>query len=106
MKPFVIAAAFSLIAGTALAQGMSQTVTTTTISPADETEMQNYIVKEHRAAIVPPSGFVVTDGAVLPGSVQLYTFPAERHWNYEYTTFGDETVLVDPNTRQIVHIIH
>jgi len=107
VKPFVVAAAFSLIAGSAFAQGMTETTTTTTtISPADETEMHDFVVKEHRAAIAPPSGFVVTNGAVLPQSVDIYSFPADHHWKYEYTTIGDQTVLVDPGTRQIVNIIH
>jgi uncharacterized protein DUF1236 len=106
VKPIVVAAAFSLIAGTAFAQGVTETTTTTTISPADETEMHNYVIKEHRAAIAPPSGFVVTNGAVLPESVELYRFPAEHHWGYEYATIGDQTVLVEPGTRRIVHVIH
>jgi hypothetical protein len=102
-----MAAALSLIAGGALAQGMTETTTTTTtISPADETEMHNYVVQEHRAPIVAPNGFVVTNGAVLPQSVDIYSFPSDHHWNYEYTTIGDSTVLIDPATRRIVHVLH
>ncbi|HEV2189003.1 MAG TPA: DUF1236 domain-containing protein [Stellaceae bacterium] len=107
MRPIIVAAAFSLIAGTALAQGMTETTTTTTISPADETEMRNYIVREHRAVIAPPPGFTVTNGAVLPEAIDLYSFPAERPWGrYEYTVIGDQSVVVDPATRRIIHIIH
>ena len=106
MKPIVVAAAFSLVAGAALAQGVTETTTTTTISPADETEMHSYIVNEHLPPVEPPSGFVVTNGAVVPPSVNVYHFPPEHHWNYEYATFGDQTVLIDPATHRIVHIIH
>ena len=106
MKPIVVAAAFSLIAGSALAQGTTETTTTTTISPADQTQMREFIVKEHRAPIAPPAGFTVTTGAVLPESVNLYNFPAENHWGrYEYTVIGDQRVLVDPGTRRVVEII-
>jgi len=106
MKPFVLAAAFALLAGPALAQSMTQTktVTTTTIAPAEETEMHEYITREHPVAVAPPAGFTVTTGAVVPPSVELYRFPAERHWAYEYTTIGDRTVLVDPRSREIIHI--
>jgi hypothetical protein len=108
VKPIVIAAAFALIAGPALAQSMTETktVTTTTIAPAQETEMQEYVVHEHHAIVPPPPGFSITTGAVVPQSVELYNFPAERHWGYEYATIGDQTVLVDPTTRQVVHIMH
>ena len=108
MKPIVLAAAFALLAGPALAQSMTETktTTTTTIAPAQETEMNEYITHEHPVAIAPPAGFTVTQGAVVPQSVELYSFPAERHWGYEYTTIGDQTVLVDPHTREVVHIFH
>ena len=108
VKPIIIAAAFALIAGPALAQSMTETktVTTTTIAPAQETEMHEYVMHEHRAVVPPPAGFSITTGAVVPQSVELYSFPAERHWGYEYATIGDQTVLVDPTTRQVVHIMH
>ena len=106
MKPIIAAAAFALIAGPALAQSMTETrtVTTTTIAPAQETEMRDYVVHEHHPVMPPPPGFTVTTGAVVPPSVELYSFPAERHWGYEYTTIGGQTVLVDPHTREVVHI--
>jgi hypothetical protein len=108
VKPIIAAAAFALIAGPALAQSMTETktVTTTTIAPAEETEMNEYVVHEHHAEIPPPTGFTVTTGAVVPQSVELYSFPADRHWGYQYTTIGNQTVLVDPATRQVVHILH
>jgi hypothetical protein len=106
VKPVIAAAAFTLIAGSAFAQGMTETTTTTTISPAEATQMHQYIVKEHRASIAPPPGFTVTTGAVLPQSVTVYPFPAQEHWgHYEYTVIGDQPVLVDPDTRKVVEII-
>jgi len=106
VKPIVLAAAFALLASPVMAQSVteSRTTTTTTIAPAEETEMHEYITHEHPMAIAPPSGFAVTTGAVVPPSVELYSFPAERHWGYQYSTIGDRTVLVDPQTREIIHI--
>ena len=108
VKRTVLATALALIAGPALAQTMTETktTTTTTIAPAEETEMHEYVVHEHHVVVPPPPGFTVTTGAVVPGSIELYNFPAERHWGYEYATIGDQTVLVDPATRQVVHILH
>jgi hypothetical protein len=114
VKPIVAAAALSLIAGSAFAQGMSETTTTTTvapgpapvIAPGEITQMHEYIVGEHRAPIATPPGFTVTTGAVLPSSVTLYTFPAERHWgDYQYTVIGDQPVVVDPATRRVIDVI-
>jgi hypothetical protein len=82
------------------------TTTTTTIAPAEQTEMKEFIVKEHRAPIAPPPGFTVSTGAVLPQSVTLYTFPTENHWGqYQYTVIGDQQVLVDPGTRKVIAVI-
>jgi uncharacterized protein DUF1236 len=108
VKPIVIAAAFALLAGPALAQSVSETrtTTTTTIAPAEETEMHEYITHEHPVAVAPPAGFAVTTGAVVPPSVELNNFPAERHWGYEYATIGDQTLLVDPHTREVIRIFH
>ena len=108
MKPIVAAAVFALIASPAMAQSMTETktVTTTTIAPAEETEMHDYIIHEHPAMVAPPPGFTVTTGAVIPQSVELYSFPAARHWGYEYATIGGQTVLVNPQTREVVHIFH
>jgi hypothetical protein len=108
VKPIVIATAFSLIALPALAQSMTETrtVTTTTIAPAEETEMHEYVMHEHHVAIPPPTGFEIRTGVVVPKSVELYSFPAERHWGYEYATIGDQTVLVEPGTRRVIHILH
>jgi hypothetical protein len=108
VKPVVIAAAFALLTGPALAQTVTETrtVTTTTIAPAEEAEMHDYIVQENPVPVVPPAGFTVTAGAVVPQSVELYDFPTARHWGYEYAAFGNQLVLVDPRTREIVHLFH
>src|ERR1700731_4550700 len=101
----IAAAVLSLLAAPALAQMTQTTTTTTTSSPADQGQRREFVIHEHHPAVAPPADFDITTGAVLPQGVELYSFPAERHWNYEYTTFGDRTVLVDPATRKIVTII-
>lgn len=83
-----------------------QTVTTTTIAPAEEQEMHEYVVRQHLALVSPPPRFTVAPGVVVPQSVELYSFPAERHWAYDYATIGEQTVVVDPVTRRVVQIFH
>ena len=102
VKPVVAAAAFSLLALPAFAETISGTVT---ITPDQETAIREYVVREHPAPIVPPAGFTVSNGVVVPETVRLYDFPAERHWGYGYTVIGDQTVLVDPATRKVIQVI-
>ena len=102
MKRVITAAVLALLAAPAFAETISGTVT---IAPDQENAIREYIVHEHPAAVVAPPGFVVSNGVVIPETVKLYTFPAERHWTYAYTVIGDETVLVDPATRKIVRVI-
>jgi uncharacterized protein DUF1236 len=110
VKSIVAAAALLLLAGPALAQVTTEKTTTTTttteVPAAEQTQIREYVIHEHRPAIQAPTGFEITTGAVVPQAVELYRFPTERHWNYEYATFGDRTVLVDPVSRKIVTILH
>jgi hypothetical protein len=103
------AAALTLFAGSAIAQPSTTTVTTTTISPPEQTQIKEYIVKEHRASVPMPPGFTVSTGAVLPPNVELYSFPSGPQWTwgdqYRYTVIGDQTVLVDPANRHIIDVI-
>ena len=108
MKPIIAAVVAALIAGSAMAQTTTTTTVTkrTTISPADEPMIKEYVVKEHRASVPPPPGFAMAPGAVVPPTVELYPFPSDVSWhNYRYAVIGGETVLVDPATRHIVTVI-
>jgi Protein of unknown function (DUF1236) len=111
MKSILIAATAILLAGPALAQSSSVTTTTrtqtTTISPAEQTEIQQYVVKEHHESVQPPPQFTMAPGAVVPGTVELYAFPpAAPYAHYRYAMIGGQTVVVDPVTRQVVEVIH
>jgi hypothetical protein len=100
--------------GVAAAQ-TSTTVTTATspsttgsvtISPAEETKIKEYVVKEKRTSVAAPSGFSVSLGAEVPQSVELYSFPSDLGvTKYRYTVIGGKTALVDPSTRKVVRII-
>jgi len=105
MKRLFVAAAAVAFAGTALAQTATTTTTTTTVTPAQETAIKTYVTKEKRASVAAPSGFTVSTGAVVPESVELYSFPADVGvTGYRYTVIGGKTVLVGGD-RKIVRTI-
>lgn len=113
MKLMVAAAALMLLGGPALAQSSSSSVTTTTktqtmtISPAQQTEIHQYVVRENRPSVPPPPSFAVAPGAVVPGAVTLYSFPPSAPYaQYSYATIGGETVVVDPATRRVIDVVH
>jgi len=65
MKRLLLAAVLVGFAGAAMAQtGTSTTTTTTTtkFEPAWRSEIQEYVVKEKRTAVPPPSGYTVSVG--------------------------------------------
>lgn len=102
MKRFAFAAAAALIvttAGTAVAQ-------TVVITPEQQPVIQQYVVKQQVAPVQLPSDFDLIVGATLPSTVELHTIDVpDIQTQYEYVVVGQQTVLVDPQTRQVVQII-
>ncbi len=110
-------AVIALLTGVALAQTTTTTApgtttrqtttttTTTTVSPAQETEIRQYVTKQKRRAVSAPSGFTVSTGAVLPEAVEVYELPSDVGvTGYRYTVIGDQTVLIGPD-RKIIRVI-
>jgi len=89
--------------GTAVTTG--STSTSVTIEPAVRTKIKQYVTTSKPKAVMAPSGFTVSRGAVLPESVEVQSFPADVGvTQYRYSVVGDRTVLVD-NSRRIVDVI-
>ena len=115
MKTHLLGAVFaaSLIAGVAGAQaqvaapGTTTTTTTrTTITPAQQTQIKQYVVKEKRTSVSAPSGFTLSVGSTLPESVQVYALPSDVGvTSYRYTVVNDRTVLIDPSDRRVVEVL-
>lgn len=106
MKRSVLAAAALFATTAAFAQVSSTTTTTTTtITPQQQTAIKTYVTKEKRKSVTAPSGFTVSSGAVVPESVELYSFPADVGVNYRYSVIGDRTVVVDPGTRRVIQVV-
>jgi hypothetical protein len=84
-------------AGVALAQ-------TVTIAPEQETVIKEYVQKQPAASINLP-GVELNIGATVPDTVELHTVDVPDV-KYKYVVVDNRTVLVDPDTRKVVHVIN
>jgi hypothetical protein len=76
------------------------------IAPEQETVIREYVVKQKVEPVELPSDFQVTIGTALPETVELYAIEApDVDVKYRYVVVGSQTVLVEPETRKIIHII-
>ncbi|MEK1889255.1 MAG: DUF1236 domain-containing protein [Phyllobacterium sp.] len=93
-------AATILLAGTAVAAAQTVVVT-----PEQETVIREY-VKTNPVVVKRPSNFELVLGAIIPdivkpGALAENTMPTR----YQYVEMDGRTVLIDPQTRKVVHII-
>jgi hypothetical protein len=93
-------AATILLAGTAFA--VAQTVV---VTPEQETVVREY-VKTNPVVVERPSNFELVVGAIVPDILK----PGELAENtldqkYQYVVMDGRTVLIEPETRKVVHII-
>jgi hypothetical protein len=107
--PIVAAGVLLSAAGAASAQDTvivpSDTVVvpvdTVVIPPEQETVVREYV---HRNPIASINllGLELKVGSPLPDTVELHEVPDVK---YRYVVVNDHTVLVDPDTREIVEVI-
>lgn len=108
MKWIVLAAGLLAFGGPAMAQTVTHTRTTekTVITPTERTEIHRYVTEQHVQPVPPPPGFTAAPGAMVPGTVTLYSFPPSAPYaGYRYAMIGGETVVVDPATHEIIDVI-
>lgn len=99
MKRLLAAAAvaFSIAgAGAAFAQDV-------VIVPEQETVIREYVRKQPLASVALP-GVELNIGSTLPDTVELHTLDVPDV-KYQYVVVDGRTVLVDPGTRKIVHVM-
>jgi hypothetical protein len=94
-------AATIFLAGTALA-----TAQTVVVTPEQEVVVREY-VKTNPIVVDRPSNFELVLGAIIPdilkpGELAENTLPNK----YQYVQMDGRTVLIDPSTRKVVHIIN
>lgn len=75
----------------------------------EEVVVREYIVKQPRADVVIPDEYDIDDvevGSVLPDTITVTPLDAPGfEKRFEYVVIGDQTVLVDPETREIVKVL-
>ncbi|RWN18866.1 MAG: DUF1236 domain-containing protein [Mesorhizobium sp.] len=92
------AAAVVLMGGIGAALGESVVV----VQPEQETVVREYIKREPLAS-VNLLGVELKLGSSVPDTVELREVPDVK---YRVAVINDQTVLVDPETRQIVEVLH
>ena len=93
-------AATMLLAGTAVAAAQTIVVT-----PEQETVVREYVTT-NPVVVERPSNFELVVGAIVPDILK----PGELADNtldqkYQYVVMDGRTVLIEPQTRKVVHII-
>ena len=75
------------------------------LSPTETTRVREYVVAQPRPSVRVAGPVVV--GQPLPTRVRLYPVPASvgLATPYSYTVVNNRTVLVDPQTREVIEII-
>ena len=93
-------AATLLLAGTAVAAAQTVVVT-----PEQETVVREY-VKTNPVVVERPSNFELVVGAIIPDILKPGELAENRlPTRYQYVVMDGRTVLIEPGTRRVVHII-
>ena len=79
------------------------TAQTVVVAPEQETVIREYVRSEPLASISLP-GIELNLGQTVPQEVELHTIQREQV-PYSYTVVNDRTVIVDPQTRQVIRVI-
>ncbi len=96
-----VLAAFTLGAGITAAAAQSYV-----IEPEQEVIIREYITTQPVERIDPGIDFDFTVGSIVPDTVEVYELQAPQiDTRYEYVIVEERTVLVEPETRRIIHII-
>lgn len=95
-QTLALATAIVLCTGTLHAQ-------TVVIEPAQETIIREYVTA-HPVDPVEVTEVEVSVGAVLPETVELHAIEAEDV-PYSFVVVDDRTLVVEPETRKVIHII-
>jgi hypothetical protein len=97
--PILAACLFALATSAASAQSV-------VIQPEQETVIREYVVQQNVEPIEVPADVTIEVGATFPETVELHMIEApDVEVEYRYVVVDGRTVLVEPETREIVHII-
>ncbi len=100
MKHYLSSAAAAIVLMGGIGVAMAENVVV--VQPEQETVVRQYIKKEPLAS-VNLLGVELKLGSSVPDTVELRQVPDVK---YRVAVINDQTVLVDPETRQIVQVLH
>ena len=102
MRSAILTATALFLAGGVSLAGAETLVITQEQQPV----IKQYIVKQHVAPVELPSDYDLQIGAPLPDDVQLNVIDGpDMPTQYEYVVVGNRTLIVDPQTREVVQIL-
>ncbi|RAH99826.1 hypothetical protein DLJ53_18900 [Acuticoccus sediminis] len=96
-----------LMGGTAAAMAQNVVVAPqpdVVIAPEQQTVIRSYVKREPLASISLP-GIELNLGSTVPQEVELHTIK-ESSVPYQYVVVNDRTVVVDPDTRQVIQVLN
>ena len=103
MKSILIGAATGIALAIGSAAALAQTVV---IAPEQETVIREYITTHQVAPVELPADVEVTLGATLPETVEVHALEIpDLDTQYSYVVVEGRTILVEPETRKVIHII-
>lgn len=95
----IAGATLATFAGSALAQDVI-------LLPEEEVVVREYIVKQPRPQVVIPDGYEVRVGERLPDTIEVSPVDAPGFTReFEYVVVEGRTLLVDPDTREVVKVM-
>ena len=95
----------SAVAGVLFLVGTSMALAQTVIiEPEQETVIREYVVREKAPEAL--IDFDIEVGSIVPDEVEVRTLSVpDVDTSYEYVVVDGRTVLVEPGSRRIVHVI-
>ncbi|WP_027052305.1 DUF1236 domain-containing protein [Mesorhizobium erdmanii] len=99
MKRYLSSAAAAIVLMGGVGIAMADTIV---VQPEQETVVREYVKKQPLAS-VNLLGVELKLGSSVPDKVELREVPNVK---YRVAVINDQTVLVDPETRQIVEVLH
>ncbi|MES0195826.1 DUF1236 domain-containing protein [Mesorhizobium sp. M0011] len=100
MKLYLTSAAAAIVLMGGIGASLAESVVV--VQPEQETVVREYIKREPLAS-VNLLGVELKLGSSVPDTVELREVPDVK---YRVAVINDQTVLVDPETRQIVEVLH
>ena len=79
---------------------------TVIVQPEQEVVIREYVVEHPTPGVVVPDGYDVVIGEELPDTITVTPLGAPGfEKQYEYVVIDGQTVLVEPGTRRVVHVM-